>query len=111
MAVGNGKDADDTTLIQAIEEHGGVWCGGANGAGVIQRQIAQMRAAREARAQLLQLEAQRQSAIRALQIEADQAQADFVACMKSSDYEGVAKAARRMSRAECALVNLGAYER
>jgi hypothetical protein len=49
-------------------------------------------------------------AISRIEAEAYSAQADFVAAMKSSDYEAVAKAARRMSRAETALVNLGYYD-
>jgi hypothetical protein len=81
------------------------------GTAVMQMQIAQLQAAREAQTQLVQLEARRQIAIRALQSEADQAQADFIACMKSSDYEGVARAARRLTRAQCALVNMGAYDK
>jgi hypothetical protein len=77
------------------------------GAEILQAQIAQIRAAQANCVQLAQLEAKRQMAIRALQAEADAAQADFVAAMKSSDHEVVAKAVRRMSRAETALVNLG----
>ena len=110
MTVGNGKDTDATTLLEAVREHGGHWFNN-TGTTVIQHQLVQMRAAKEAQAQLVQLEARRQLAIAKLQAEADSAQADFVAAMRSSDYEQVAKAARRMTRAETALVNLGAYDK
>src|SRR5262245_1567473 len=111
MAVGNGKDTGVTTLLEAIEEHGGVWFNNAAGTAVIQHQLAQTRASQGARMQLAQFEAQRQVAIAALQAECDRAQADFIAAMKSSDYESVAKAVRRMTRAETALVNLGVYDK
>ena len=104
---GLGSSGDHPSLADAAETSGN---SGVNGAGVIETQLAQMRAAQKTQAQLLQLEAKRQLAIRALQVEAESAQADFVAAMKSSDYEAVAKAARRMSRAETALVNLGYYD-
>ena len=109
MTVGKGKDTDATTLLEAVREHGGHWFNN-TGTAVIQHQLVQMRAAREAETQLVQLEARRRLAIVALQAEADSAQADFVAAMKSSDHEQVAAAARRMTRAETALVNLGYYE-
>ena len=110
MTVGNGKDTGATTLLEAVRAHGGVWFNN-TGTAVIQHQLAQMRAAQQSQTQLVQLEASRQLAIATLQAEADSAQADFVAAMKSSDYEQVAKAARRMTRAETALVNLGAYDK
>ena len=53
---------------------------------------------------------QKQLAICALQAEAAEAEADFIAALKSSDHEAVAKAARRVSHAETTLVNLGAYD-
>jgi hypothetical protein len=109
MAKKNGHDTDATSLSVAAEAHGGLWFNN-TGSAIMQMQIAQVQAAREAQAKLVQLGAKRQIAIRALQAEADSAQADFVAAMKSSDYEQVAAAARRMTRAETALVNLGYYE-
>jgi hypothetical protein len=110
MSSANGKGTNGTTLPEAVDEHGGHWFNN-SGTAAMQMQIAQVQAAREAQAKLVQLEARRQVAIRALQTEADQAQADFVTCMKSTDYEGVARAARRLTRAECALVNIGAYDK
>src|SRR5262249_30291296 len=109
MGLTNGKATNGTTLPGAVEENGGHWFNN-TGTAVIQHQLVQMRAAREAQTQPVQLEAPRRLAIVALQAEADSAQADFVAAMKSSGHEQVAAAARRMTRAETALVNLGYYE-
>jgi hypothetical protein len=110
MAKSNGHAAEGlSSSSDGASLAGGVWFNN-TGTEVIQMQIAQIRAAHDASVQLAQLEARRQLAITALQAEADQAQADFVAAMRSSDYEAVAKAARRMTRAETALVNLGYYE-
>jgi uncharacterized protein YbjQ (UPF0145 family) len=105
LSNGHDKTAEIVSLPDAVDAHGGVYIG----ANVIKAQIEQIEQFKRMQAVAVQMEAQRQLAIRALQAEADAAQADFVAAIRSSDYESVAKAARRMSRAETALVNLGAY--
>jgi hypothetical protein len=99
----NGKATNGTTLPEAVAEHGGVYIG----SNVIKAQLAQLEQSRQMQMAAAQLEAQRQLAIINLRAKADAAEQGFILAMKSSDYEGVAKAARRMTRAETALVNLG----
>jgi hypothetical protein len=99
LSNGHDRGEEVISLQDAVDAHGGV------------SQIEQIEQFKRMQIAAAQMESQRQLAIRALQAEADSAQADFVACMKSSDYEGVAKAARRMTRAETALVNLRAYDK
>jgi hypothetical protein len=106
MTSGNGKlPADATGLPEAADVHGGVWF---NGVGSLKAQIQQLEQYRQLQMHAAQMEVRRQMAIANLKAEADAAQPEFIACMRSSDYEGVARAARRISRAEAGLVNLGA---
>jgi hypothetical protein len=105
MSAVNGKATNGTTLPEAVEEHGGVYI-----SNVIKTQLAQLEHVKQMHMAAAQMEAQRQLAIANLRAEADAAEQAFILAMKSSDYEQVAKAARRMTRAETALVNLGAYD-
>jgi hypothetical protein len=110
MTAGNGKlPVNATALPEAADAAGGVWFNNA-GTASIKAQIEQLEQFKAMQMHAAQMEARRQLAIVNLKAEADAAQADFVACMRSSDYEGVAKAARRISRAEAMLVNFGAYD-
>jgi uncharacterized protein YbjQ (UPF0145 family) len=101
------RTAETVSPADAVDAHGGVYIG----ANVIKAQLEQIEQFKRTQAVAVQMEAQRQLAIHALQAEADAAQADFVAAMRSSDYQTAAKANRRMTRAETALVNLGAYHK
>ena len=105
MAIGNGK-ANGTTLPDAADMAGGHWHNNIDGPAVIKQQLEQLQQLKQMQAAINQMEAQRQVAMMNLQAEADAAEQAFIAAMKSSDYEGAAKACRAMTRAEAALVYL-----
>jgi len=90
----NGKDHDATTLSlpEAV--------GPCEGSEVLQWQLAQLAALQDKQAARAAFEAQRQIAIAQHKAELERAVEQFSAAMKSSDYEKVADAARRISRAE-----------
>ena len=107
MTTGNGTATNGMSLPEAVQEHGGHWF---SGTAVMQMQIAQVQAAREAQAKLVQLETQRQVTLMNLKAEADAAEKQFVLAMASIDYEGAAAACRRMTRAEARMVYLSEWK-
>jgi hypothetical protein len=102
VAVGNGKDADVTSLPEAIDLAGGHWCG----ADILRQQLEHMEQHRRAQAAALQAAVNMQMAMEQAGAEADRAEHELVAALKSSDYAAAGKASRRLAHWEARLVVL-----
>src|SRR5262249_4876018 len=110
MSVGNGKDTSATTLPEAIELHGGVWHNSNTGSAVIKAQLSQLEQLKQMQAAIAQMEVQRQLTLANLEAEAAAAEQAFILAMRSSDYEGAARACRRLTRAEAKLAYLSDWK-